>query len=311
MRRYSLLHLETLCSIARFGTFRAAAHHLNTTQPAVSARIRELEDAVGLPLFHKRGRRMELTPRGRELVQQVQPLLIDLDEIVVTGANATAATGVVRIGAGEIATQSWFPAFMAELKRRMPRVTCEVVVDLTMGMRQRLENGDLDIALLAGPVHGPQLRQAELGPVTLRWMGAPALPRDQPLDQLFTSVPVWSLARPSAMHDMTIDALARHQVRGVALNTSTQIRALIDLVAAGAGIALLPEVMIDDEIAQGRLRPLAPQVETLQLTFVIAWNAREEQTVTRSIVALAQECSTFRSPVAATGRRRRSGSPRV
>ena len=58
IRRITLVNLETLCAIARLGTFRAAADKLNTTQPAVSARVREVEDMVGRPLFQRRGRRI-------------------------------------------------------------------------------------------------------------------------------------------------------------------------------------------------------------------------------------------------------------
>lgn len=294
MRRFNLVHLDTLCCIARLGTFRAAAEFLNTTQPAVSARVRDLEESVGAPLFHKRGRRMELTPRGRELVQQVQPLLVHLDDILIGHSDPTAASGVVRIGAGEIAALSWFPQFMAQLKQRMPRVTCEVVIDLTMGMRQRLENGDIDVAILAGPVHGPQLRQAALGPVHLHWMSAAPWPKKRPVEEMFAQLPIWSLARPSATYDMTLAALGDYRVRAPGINTCTQIQALIEIIAAGAGIALLPDVMIAADIASGRLIAAAPALPPCRLDFVIAWNAQEEQTVMRNIVALAQQCSTFK-----------------
>jgi len=308
MRRFNLVHLDTLCCIARLGTFRAAADFLNTTQPAISGRVHDLEEAVGAPLFHKRGRRMELTPRGRELVQQVQPLLVHLDDILVGHSDPAAASGVVRIGAGEIAALSWFPQFMAQLKLRMPRVTCEVVIDLTMGMRQRLENGDIDVAILAGPVLGQQLRQAALGPVHLHWMSATPWPKNRPIEEMFAEVPIWSLARPSATYDMTLEALEAfgdYRVRAPGINTCTQIQALIEMVAAGAGIALLPDVMIARDIAAQRLRAAAPKLPASRLDFVIAWNAREEQTVIRNIVTLAQACSTFGT---APRRRRRSAA---
>ena len=67
MRRVSLTNLETLCWIARLGSFTAAAERLNATQPAISGRVRELEESLKVKLFQRRGRRMELTIQGREL----------------------------------------------------------------------------------------------------------------------------------------------------------------------------------------------------------------------------------------------------
>jgi len=61
MNRIALYHLETLLWIARLGTFAAAAERLNTTQPAISARVRELEAQIGYAIFQREGRRMMLT----------------------------------------------------------------------------------------------------------------------------------------------------------------------------------------------------------------------------------------------------------
>jgi len=296
MKRFNLLHLETLCTIARAGTFHAAARHLNTTQPAVSARIRELEGVLGAALFNRRGRRMELTPRGRELVTQVQPLLLQFEDLLVSHGDPGAAGGVVRMGVGEIAALTWFPAFMARLKATMPRVSCEVVIDLTMGMRQRLENGDIDLAIMAGPVTARQMRHADLGPIHLHWMTGGAdrtLPASQGLAALLEHKPVWALARPSAMYEMTVAELEQSGVRLNHINTCTQIQALIELVAAGAGVALLPDVMIGPYLRDKRLRPALRGTTPRSLDFVIAWNAHEEQAVIRSIVELARESSTF------------------
>jgi len=108
MRRLSLVNLETLCWIARLGTFTAAAQRLNTTQPAISKRVKELEQALRVTLFHRQGRKMELTIQGRDLVQRSQPLLERLEDVVVSLDNPGAATGIIRMGVGEIVAVTWF-----------------------------------------------------------------------------------------------------------------------------------------------------------------------------------------------------------
>jgi DNA-binding transcriptional LysR family regulator len=138
MGRVTIVNLETLCWIARLGSFTAAAERLNTTQPAISKRVKELEDAIGISLFQRQGRRMELTVQGRDLVQRAQPLLTRLEDVVVFHDNLSAANGVIRMGVGEIVAVTWFAELMTRLKRLMPGVHYELDVGLTVDMRHRL-----------------------------------------------------------------------------------------------------------------------------------------------------------------------------
>ena len=129
--RVSLYHLETLLWIDRLGTFSAAAERLNTTQPAVSARMRELEQRLGTRLFRRDGRTMSLTAAGRKLVRDCDPLLRDMQIALLGSGGFAEASGVVRIGAGEIAAASCLPDFVADLKADMPNVGLEIEIDLT------------------------------------------------------------------------------------------------------------------------------------------------------------------------------------
>ena len=133
MRRISLTNLETLCWIARLGSFTAAAQRLNATQPAISGRVRELEQSLRVSLFQKRGRKMELTIQGRELVEQAQPLLSRIEELITSLDNPAAISGIVRIGVGEMVSVSWFGSFMAQLHALMPRLRYQIEVDLKIG----------------------------------------------------------------------------------------------------------------------------------------------------------------------------------
>jgi DNA-binding transcriptional LysR family regulator len=126
MKRLALYHLETLTWIARLGTFRAAAERLNTTQPAISARVREVEEQLGIPLFQREGRRMVLTARGRLLIQACEPLWTGLEQALLEIGDYAGASGMVRVGSGEIAAASCLPAFIHGVERDMPGVTLEV-----------------------------------------------------------------------------------------------------------------------------------------------------------------------------------------
>ena len=298
MRRISLTNLETLCWIARLGTFTAAAQRLHTTQPAVSARIRELEQALDVSLFQKQGRKRELTIQGRDLVQRAEPLLRNLEDIAVSLDNPQAARGIVRIGVGEIVAMSWFADFMAELKRTMPNIVYEIEVDLTLNMRQKLELGKLDLAITAESVDRNRLTIAPLGSVRLLWLANPVL-IDRPAatrrsaKQMLEGFPLWCLSKPSHLYGMTLETLRRYQASVHEVNTCNHLLMLIELIANGAGIALLPESLVAGRIASGELVPVSNQLCAESLEFVIARHKDQEQALVRHIMTLAQNASTF------------------
>src|ERR1700733_13642963 len=98
MTRPNLVNLETVLWIAKLGTFTAAAQKLCTTQPAISARVRELESALGVALFERMDRGVRLTVQGRAFVATLEPLLGQIQDALVAVEGSGAACGVVRIG---------------------------------------------------------------------------------------------------------------------------------------------------------------------------------------------------------------------
>ena len=308
MKRVSLTNLETLCAIARLGSFTAAAARLNTTQPAVSQRVKELEQSLKVKLFHRQGRRMELTIQGRDLVERAEPLLNRLEDAVISLDNPNAATGIIRMGVGEMVAVTWFSDLMARLKREMPRVTYQIEVDLTVNMRQKLEMGQLDLAIVAAPMDGNRVAVTPLGGVKVLWMAAPALraaAKKQRLTvaQVLAAHPVWCLARPSHMQPMALETLRRHQVPLTNINTSTNLQSMVEIVAAGAGIALLPANLVAAHIKRGSLVPLSAGLPPERLDFVIARHRDQHQAVIQKIVEFAVASSAFLQGVNRRGRR--------
>ncbi len=100
MFRLGLHHLETLFWIDRLGSFAAAAERLNTTQSGISSRVRELEARLKTRVFQKEGRRMLLTLRGRDLVRRCEPLLQQVNGVLLSVSDEAYATGTVRLGLG-------------------------------------------------------------------------------------------------------------------------------------------------------------------------------------------------------------------
>lgn len=275
MKRIALYHLETLMWIDRLGTFAAAAQRLNTTQPAISARVREIEEQLGLSLFQRDGRRMVLTARGRRLVQACEPLRRGLEQVLLEASDFAGATGAVRIGSGEIAAASCLPAFIQAIERDRPGVTMEIELDLTARLLQQLLSGTRDIVFLAGPVASPGIRTAPIGSVELVWAASPPVAA---AGGFARALPVWSLPDHSPIHSVTLQTLEAHGIHMHALHTCNNVRMLIEIIAGGEGAAVLPETMIKDQLRRGSLVEILPRPRH-KVHFEAAIRTREREPV--------------------------------
>jgi DNA-binding transcriptional LysR family regulator len=256
MKRLALYHLETLTWIARLGTFRAAAERLNTTQPAISARVREVEEQLGIPLFQREGRRMVLTARGRLLIQACEPLWTGLEQALLEIGDYAGASGMVRVGSGEIAAASCLPAFIHGVERDMPGVTLEVELDLTARMLQQLLGGTRDIVFLAGPVASPGIKTAPIGSVDLIWVAGR---RVAEAGGFATPLPIWTLPDHSPIHAAAVELLRHGAIPYRSINSCNNVRTMIEIISDGSGAAMLPETMVRAELTSGRLIELLPR----------------------------------------------------
>lgn len=299
INRIALYHLETLLWIDRLGTFSAAAERLNTTQPAVSARMRELEQRLGSALFRRDGRAMSLTPAGRKLVRDCAPLLRDMERALLGSGGFAEASGVVRIGAGEIAAASCLPPFVAALKDEMPGVGLEIEIDLTANLIQQLLTGRTDMAFAAGPVAHPALTSRPIGKVALVWLASPAVAAAFEAGGEAAPASVWSLASHSPIHGRMRDAIDASRIAPRSLNLCNNARMMIDIALAGGGVGIFPEPMVRGEVARGALVELAGMPPPAPVEFHVAMRVADTEPV---LVRIFEQAANLRiAPVLDAG----------
>ncbi|WP_375285550.1 LysR family transcriptional regulator [Sphingomonas sp.] len=288
MKRLALYHFETLLAIDRLGTFAAAAAHLNTTQPAISARVRELETQLGTALFQRRGRRMVLTAQGRRLVREGEPLWSALERMLVEIGDATSDHGVVRIGSGEIVAASCLPGFLTAIKRDLPGVLLEVTVDLTARMLEQLLAGESDLVFLAGPVASPGIVTRSIGAVRPHWLAAPEVLERMTREKGWMP-PLWSLPGHSPLYRAMTASLERAGLDRQDVNTCNNVRALIEIIVGGGGLALLPDTMTG-AARDGRLLCEVPIGPVDPIIFQAAVRAGESD---RTVLKLFERTGTL------------------
>ncbi|WP_176593899.1 LysR family transcriptional regulator [Sphingobium sp. EM0848] len=291
INRIGLYHLETLLWIDRLGTFAAAADRLNTTQPAISARVRELEAHLGASLFRREGRTMSLTPAGRQLVRDCGPLWGDLQAVLMRCGGFGEASGVIRIGTGEIVAASCLPAFLSDLKKAMPFVSLEIEIDLTANLIQQLLTGRTDMAFAAGPIAHPALISRPIGSVDLVWLASPDVADAFCAGKSDRIVPVWSLASHSPIHGRMREAIAASQIAYGLLNLCNNARIMIDIARKGGGIGIFPESMAREEMASGALVELEGMPALAPVEFHVARRASDHEPVTHAIFDRASALS--------------------
>ena len=105
--------------------------------------------------------------------------------------------------------------------------------------------------------------------------------------------PIWCVAQPSHMYPLAIETLRRYEVAAKKVNTSSSVQSLVQLVTQCAGIAVLPECLVVEQMQDGRLLSLAPELEAGRLDFVIARHRDQDQAIVLQIVELALQASPF------------------
>ncbi len=252
-----LAPLRTFHLAAMHQSFNRAARHLGVTQPAVTQQIRRLEQAVGLRLFHREGRRLALTDAGHTLRTFTGRIfhLVEAAREALEGASALQ-TGHLRVGASRTAGAYYIAALIDRFKRRYPGVK----VSLSVGNSQMIVAGVLDFSLHAGLVAGR--------PDDPHLVALPLI-RDR---MLVVLPPDHRLARKSALsiEDLRGSPLAmrepgsttRHLIEqafaasGLTVDPSMELEsneAIKSAVADGIVVAIMAHAAVADDLAAGRL----------------------------------------------------------
>ncbi|PNG46024.1 HTH-type transcriptional regulator GltR (plasmid) [Variovorax sp. WDL1] len=298
MSLMTLKHLEALYWISRLASFTAAAEHLHSTQSAISMRIRDLESALGQELIDRTARSVKLTPKGRELVGYTEQILTLITEIKTRVADPMIVTGELRIGITEYVALTWLPNLVRALNAQFPRVTLELKVDLTVSLLEQLRQGQIDVALLPGPITQSELDNVALGPVEFGWMASPALnvPRTALSPRDLDAWPILSMAKASSIHPTLQRWFENSTAVGRGLNISNSLSVLASWTLAGLGVSYLPVDYCKSDIGAGRLQHLDVTPRLPPIEYYAVFQHQGDQWLAQAVAELAVKVSRFGTP---------------
>jgi LysR family transcriptional regulator, benzoate and cis,cis-muconate-responsive activator of ben and cat genes len=277
---YALRHLVYFREVARQLHFRRAAEALAVAQPALSRQIAQLESGLGVPLFARSSRRVELTPAGRALAEEVEPLLRGLAALPERlRAVAVGQTGQVRVAFTGLAMATVLPGILREFHRRHAGIRLELNESPTAAQLGALREGAIACGFFHPDAPSPALRTHTL----LRERNGVLLPAGHPLagrprlrlrDLAATPFILFPRTHNPGFYDRVLSAFAE---AGVAPRIAEEIwpRANgVGLVRAGMGATFMCPSEARQLPPDVAFRPLAGPAPESRL--VVGWRIRPE-----------------------------------
>lgn len=244
----SMRHLEIFQQVTHYGGFNRAAAHLHIAQSALSRHVQQLEADLGVVLFERSGRGVQLTPAGEILEQRVESLLRQFrqtrDELV---AKADVPRGELAIGLPP-SMQASAARLLAEYRRAHPDVALTIRVSTSIELREWLLSGHVDLAIFGILEPETVLESYPFQRDQVYALGSVGSVLDgQVMDmRSFAGLPLILTSRPNSMRLLIDNAAQRLNLNLDVVMDVNSVPLLIDLVAAGVGYTALPSSAIRD-----------------------------------------------------------------
>ncbi len=245
------------------------------TQPALSMQIRELEQSLGVDLVERTRSGVRLTEKGRDIAERATRILGDVRSLIEFAQHSDQMlAGSLRVGVIPSIAPYLLPPLLPLIKRSYPELELHVRETQTATLIGELVAGKIDVMLLALPVTHPDVETLEL--FDDRFILA--LPKLRQLSggvradkEMITGERLLLLEEGHCLRDQALSYCSLTQVDSVNTFGASSLSTIVEMVAAGFGITLLPEICLPIE-TRGRALDLVPFVEPEPYrTIGLAW----------------------------------------
>ncbi|MBD9732340.1 LysR family transcriptional regulator [Streptomyces sp. H28] len=258
-RQPSLAQLRAFAAVAEHLHFRDAAAAIGMSQPALSGAVSALEETLGVTLVERTTRKVLLSPAGERLAARAKAVLEDVGALIEE-ADALRApfTGALRLGVIPTVAPYLLPTVLRLVHDRYPDLDLQVHEEQTSRLLDGLAAGRLDLLLLAVPLGVPGVTELPLFDEDFvlvtpldHWLGGrEGIPREA-----LRELKLLLLDEGHCLRDQALDICREAGRAGVpATTTAAGLSTLVQLVAGGLGVTLLPRTAVDVETTRaGRL----------------------------------------------------------
>jgi len=274
----SLRQVAYLLALAQHRHFGRAAEACFVTQSTLSAGLQDLEAALGVTLVERTKRRVHLTPLGKVMAARGRELLRIAEEMAdLARGAAEPLTGLRHVGVIPTIAPFLLPRVLPALRTAFPRLQLHLHEDLSARLLDRLDRGELDAVILALPYVSDGLETMALGsdPFLVACPAGHDLAARESVDP--ADLPVGELILLQDGHCLTDHALAACRLpaprvtRAGAAMQGTSLHTVVQMVAGGLGLTLLPRLAVDAGILRGTGLVARPLSGAGSRTLALAW----------------------------------------
>lgn len=286
----TLQELRYLVAVADAQHFERAAELCHVSQSTLSAQLKKLEDQLDVMLFDRSQRQAAPTPVGREIIAQARLVLEEARKIqAIALRRLDPMQGVLRVGVIPTLGPYLMPHLLPPIRAAYPKLRLFLREDLTDHLLRQLRGGELDLLLMALPVRHEGLETLVLFEEPFRValpVGHPLAERDRIRESDLEDYGILLLEEGHCLRDQALAICQSPRV--IEEFTASSLETLRQMVAAGIGLTLLPELAIrlDSEMAYRQLieiRPFAPPAPSR--TIGLAWRRQFPRQTTISALA--------------------------
>ena len=270
----TLRQLHYLTALARHRHFGRAAADCAVTQPALSMQVRELEREIGAELVERRPGAIALTDTGLEVAQRAEQILAATRDLVDFARHRDLLSGPLRLGIIPTLAPYILPRVLPQLQAKCPQLRLEVRETQTKLLLDELNRGELDAVLLALPVEGAEVETLVLfdDAFLLAVPAADALPaRSRVGVEDVDQGRLILLEEGHCLRDQALAFCATPRRDAPAGLGATSLATVMQMVANGYGVTLLPEVAVDVEGRDRRVKLLRFSAPEPARTIGLAW----------------------------------------
>lgn len=260
----NLKDLKYLVALADTGHFGKAAERTFVSQPTLSAQLKKLEEFLGVKLVERQPKNVQLTDVGKQVVQRARRMLEQGDEIVALArTNTDPLSGRIRLALIPTVGPYLLPRVMQKIRKALPKLGLMLYEYQTEVLLKKLSDGVIDVGIVAVPTDHEGLAVRTLYEEAFML----AVPQQHPLADKAT-IKVQDLKGQAlllledghCLRDQALEFCSRVDVHEIEDFRATSLETLRQMVVAGLGITLLPELAVESPFGGQRgltTRPFA------------------------------------------------------
>lgn len=255
----TLRHLRIFITVCEAGGMTAAGEKLYLSQPSVSQAIRELEEYYGVRLFDRISRKLYLTENGRRF-QEYATRIVALFEELETGMRNWDAKGTLRVGASITVGNYLLPDAILRFQESYPQMKVEALISNSETVEGAVLRNDIDLAVIEGNVHSPLLVQRKIMADRLVLLCGPTHPLHGQASVSLEDLPRYDFLlreKGSAGREIFDSIMLLHGIEIRPLWQSASTKAILQGVARGLGLSVLPYRMVQGELQAGLVEEIA------------------------------------------------------